>query len=448
MMNAKDNQLVTEVGPGTGCGNVLRQYWQPAALTEELVEDRPLKSITLLGEELIIYKTEKGEYGLIGRFCPHRGADLRFGRLENGGIRCPFHGWLFNEKGSCLEQPAEPSKSKFHLKIRHVSYPCRERNGVIFAYLGEGAPPPFPSFDCFSAPEDYAFAFKGFVDCNWLQFNEVGIDPAHASFLHRFFDDGTDDESYGQQFRFSTEENAMAITQVLRDYDCPELSHERTTTGLRIFALRHLNEKETHVRVTNLIFPNAIVLPLSNDIALTQWHVPIDDTRSWWYGIFTNLYNPVDKKRMRDDRLTLYTLPDYLPRMNKTNDYGYNPEEQKTKTYTGMGQDINVHDQWAVESLGSIQDRTREHLGASDKIIIESRKLLLKAIKDNMNGKKPAISAWPINSLHQSGPVTIDTVVPSKTWNISWKKTAEARRKKSCWAQDISVEHMTELAEN
>lgn len=435
MLKEDLNRLVTQVGPDTGCGKLMRQYWQPVALTEELAGERPVKALTLMGEDLILYRYGDNEYGLIGRHCPHRGADLCFGRLEDGGLRCAFHGWLFDHTGKCLEQPAEPANSNFYKKIKHTAYPCVERNGIIFTYMGTGNPPALPAFDCFEAPNEFTFAFKGFVDCNWLQLNEVGIDPSHASFLHRFFDDETDKEAYGQQFRFSTEENEIAITKVLREYDCPEIEIEQTATGIRLYALRRLNDADMHVRVTNQIFPNAIIIPISNEMMLTQWHVPIDDTTSWWYAIFSSFSEKVDKERMRNDRLELYTLPDYRPRKNRDNDYGYDPEEQRSKTYTGMGEDINVHDQWAVESLGKIQDRTQEHLGTADKAIIANRKLLIRAIEAVERDEEPEIALRPDDPAACRGPVAIDTITPVANWSKTWKQTAVERRSRSAWAQ-------------
>ena len=435
MLKEDLNRLVTQVGPGTGCGKLMRQYWQPAALTEELTGDRPVKPVTLMGEDLVIFRHGDNEYGLIGRACPHRGADLSFGRWEDGGLRCAFHGWLFDHTGKCIEQPAEPAGSNFHKKIKHTAYPCIERNGIVFTYMGTGNPPPLPAFDCFEAPEDFTFAFKGFVDCNWLQLNEVGIDPSHASFLHRFFNDETDDEAYGKQFRFSTEENDMPITKVLREYDCPEIEIEQTETGIRLYALRRLNDAKMHVRVTNQIFPNAIIIPISNEMMLTQWHVPITDTTSWWYAIFSSFSEKVDKERMRNDRLELYSLPDYRPRKNRDNNYGYDPEEQRNRTYTGMGNDINVHDQWAVESLGRIQDRTKEHLGTTDKAIIANRKLMFRAIKALENDAEPEITLRPDDPAMCRGPVAIDTIVPAASWRDTWKVTAIERRSRSTWAQ-------------
>ena len=185
MMSAQENDLITRIGPGTPCGNLMRRYWQPAALVDELEGPRPVKPVRLLGENLVLFRDEQGRYGLLDRHCPHRGADLAFGRRENGGLRCSFHGWLFDVTGQCLETPAEPVNSPLCRNIKQPAYPVVARSGVLWAYMGPGEPPAFPAFDCFVAPDAYTFAFKGLWECNWLQALEVGIDPAHASYLHQ-----------------------------------------------------------------------------------------------------------------------------------------------------------------------------------------------------------------------------------------------------------------------
>jgi nitrite reductase/ring-hydroxylating ferredoxin subunit len=431
MLSAERNELITRSGPGTKLGALLRRYWQPAALVDQLDGDRPVTRVRLLGETFVLFRDDKGRYGLLDNHCAHRGADLCFGRVEDGGLRCPFHGWLFDLEGTCLDQPAEPPDSNFHNKRLQPAYPCTERNGIVFAYLGPGDPPPFPDFDCFRAPTGYTFAFKGLIACNWLQALEVGIDPAHASFLHRFFQDGDPTGSYGKQFRGTTMGAGMPMTQILRQFPRPEIQVEDTEYGLRIAALRRLTATETHIRVTNLAFPQAFVIPMSKSMTITQWHVPVDDTHCYWYAIFTSFDAPVDKARMRAQRLELYELPDYIPRKNQSNDYGFDPCEQRTSTYTGMGDDINVHDQWAVESMGAIQDRTREHLGQTDKAIIRYRRMLLKAIEDVAAGVAPPLTDEAVKRI--TGPGSIDAIGPAEGWEAFWQDQDRRRRATAAW---------------
>jgi phthalate 4,5-dioxygenase len=436
MLSAEQNELVTRTGPGTGAGDLLRRYWQPAALTEELSTElsggRPIRPVRLLGEDLVLFRDEQGQYGLLEKHCCHRGADLGYGRLEDGGLRCPFHGWLFDVTGACIDQPAEPEGSRFHAKVRQNAYPCVERNGVVFAYMGPGEPPPLPDYDCFMAPENHSFAFKGLIECNWLQALEVGIDPAHASFLHRFFEDEDPEGGYGKQFRGQAVDLDMPATRLMRDYPRPDINVEETEYGLRILSLRALDAASTHVRVTNLAFPNAFVIPLSNDMIITQWHVPIDDEHNYWYAIFSSYGEALDQQAMRAHRLDHFTVPDYRPRQNKSNNYGFDADEQRDVTYTGMGMDINVHDQWAVESLGAIQDRSKEHLGTTDKAIIAYRRMLIHAIEQVSGGGAAPMGA----DARLRGPVAIDAIGPPDDWRECWKRRDLDRRENSNWATD------------
>ena len=434
MMKQERNNLVTQTGPGTGAGKVLRQYWMPAALSEELEGKRPIAPVRLMNEDLVLFRDDHGQLGLIRRYCPHRGVDLCFGRLEDGGLRCPFHGWLIGADGSCLETPGEPEGSSFHEKVTTPSYPVVEKNGIIFAYMGDGDAPPFPDFDCFRAPETHVFAFKGLWQCNWLQALEVGIDPVHASFLHRFFADEDPDEQYGKQFRDTAADTDIPITQVLRDYYRPDINVEETAYGLQLKTLRHLNNGQSHVRITNQIFPCAITIPMSKTMNITQWHVPIDDENCYWYSMFTSFTEPVDKETMRAQRLAEHTLPDYAPVRNKANQYGYDSDEQASLTYTGMGMDINVHDQWACESMGPIQDRTQEQLGTTDKAIAAYRRLLLQAITKVEKGEADlpgTIGADGPQALQ--GPIAVDAVGDVEEWDRIWLASDAERRAQCPW---------------
>ena len=434
MISEALNRRITRVGSGEPAGEVLRRYWQPAALSDELEGERPVVAVKLLGEELVLFRDEQNQLALIGRHCPHRGADLCYGRLENNGLRCPFHGWHFNRDGQCVEQPGEPEGSRTHEKIKTASYPVIEKNGIVFAYMGPGEPPEFPNFDCFRAPDSHVFAFKGMWQCNWLQAMEIGIDPAHASFLHRFLQDEDPSDGYGKQFRDKSENTNMPMTQLLREYPRPEIRVEETDYGMKLTALRHLDNGMTHVRVTNQIFPSAICIPMSREMTITQWHVPIDDHSCYWYSMFTSFDKPVNKALMREQRLKEHTLPDYVPIKNKHNRYGYNAAEQQQTTYTGMGMDINVHDQWAVESMGSIQNRTKEHLGKTDIGITRYRRMLMAAIDNVESGdesKLPMRNGAYLKKIH--GPLSNDAMTQTDNWEQSSQQHDEQRRAECPW---------------
>ena len=474
-MKAEQNELITRIGPKTPCGDLMRHYWQPVALVDEFnpalvpeMAKRPVKAVRLLGQDLVLFKNVNkpdgdshiADWGLMDRDCPHRGADLSFGRLEitpaGSALRCPFHGWQFDVNGQCLDTPAEPAGSKLCERIKQRNYPVLERSGILLAWLGpEGStPPPLANFDCFTAPGTHTFAFKGLWSCNWLQAFEVGIDPAHASFLHRFFEDESLEAVYGRQFRGASagavDGERWPMTRVMREFDQPSISHENMPYGMQITTLRPLNDQFTHVRVTNAIFPHTFVIPLSEHITITQMHVPVDDTHTYWYAIFTGFTEPLDKIHMRDQRLQAVTLPNYIPKSGRHNNWGFNAEEQLTRTYLGMGEDdINVHDQWACESMGAIADRTREHLGTTDKLIMANRRVLTQAIATVQAGGLPPGVADAASASSMTGPDTVDGIAPAATWEAYWRETAAAKRAAAPWAEKAPISIVaptTELA--
>jgi phenylpropionate dioxygenase-like ring-hydroxylating dioxygenase large terminal subunit len=452
-MQAAQNDLITRIGPCTPCGALMRQYWHPVALLDEFdprfdprMDERPLKAVRILGQDLVLFRDEQGRYGLIDRGCPHRGADLAFARHEGDGVRCPFHGWKFDAAGRCLETPAEPEGSTLCRRVRARSYPVIERAGVLFGWFGaEGsAPSALPALDCFRAPPSHSFAFKGLWHCNWLQAFEVGIDPAHPSFLHRMLDEGSLDAAYGRQFRGasagSVDGERWPMTRIMREFCRPEIRFEELAPGwLRLITLRPMNERLTHVRVTNAIFPYTFVIPLSETMTITQMHVPVDDQRTYWVSFFTSFTDPVDRETMREQRLRGVTLPDYLPRRGRHDGWGYSAEEQRTRTYLGMGEDdINVHDQWAVESMGAIADRTREHLGTSDKVIIANRRALLRAIETVAAGGRAPLVLAEAEAGAFAGPDTIDGIAPAADWQGWWQRSAAAKRAGAAWLREAA----------
>ena len=408
MISQQLNDAITRIGPGSDAGAVLRHYWQPAALTDELDGAKKVP-VNLLGERLALIRTDTGGLRLVTRMAK-------------------------------ADEPSAyyPPAAAIEIDPDGPEYPALEKKGVIFAYMGPGEPPEFPNFDCFRAPDSHVFAFKGLWRCNWLQALEIGIDPAHASFLHRFLEDEDPADSYGKQFRDKAAHTDMPMTQVLREYPRPKIQVEETDYGLKITALRHMENGLTHVRVTNQIFPEAICIPMSREMTITQWHVPVDDETCYWYTIFTSFKGPVDKKLMRAQRLKEHRLPDYAPLKNKDNDYHYDPHEQATQTYTGMGLDINVHDQWAVEGMGAIQDRTQEHLGRSDVAIIRYRRMLRQAIR---NVSQARVANLPmqgdLGAARIVGPLSNDAIATTEDWQSASHAADLARRAECPW--DASV---------
>jgi phthalate 4,5-dioxygenase len=452
-MLAEHNELLTRIGPATACGALLRRYWQPVALLDEFdpqldprMAQRPVKAVRLLGQDLVLFRDGQGRFGLLDRDCPHRGADLSFGRHEPEGLRCPFHGWKFAVDGRCLETPAEPAGSTLCTRVRQRSYPVHVQAGVVFAWLGPegGTPPALPAFDAFTAPASHSFAFKGLWQCNWLQAFEVGIDPAHPSFLHRYLADeaaGDAEQSFGRQFRAASVGSVAGerwpMTRVMREFCSPEVRFDETAPGLtRLTALRAIDDTLTHVRVTHAVFPHTFVIPLSETVTITQMHVPVDDTHTYWFSFFTSFAGPLDKPTMRAQRLAHMTLPDYRPRHGRHDGWNFNPEEQRTRTYLGMGEeDINLHDQWAVESMGAIQDRTREHLGTSDKVIMAHRRSLLQAIETVRSGGTPPMVLDSAAAAALRGPDTVDCIAPAADWAAFWQESAAAKRAGAPWLQ-------------
>lgn len=447
MLSIEENALLTRTGPGTQMGELMRRYWQPILLRDELPDIRPAKEAKILGEDLVVFRDEQARYAALARRCAHRGADLSYGRLEDGGLRCAYHGWLYDFEGNCIEQPAEPDSSTFVGKVKQTAYPCIEHHGIIYVYMGPGAPPLLPAFDWNLAPEDHVFVFKAHQDANWLQANEGEIDPAHLSYLHRYLDDQMDeDESYGlDQFLNAAEGTNIPVSRILREKRNPQLEVETTGYGVRIFCLREL-EQGMHVRVTNFLFPNGAVVAVGTDWGLLQLHVPIDDEHNWRFDIMFSYRNPMDMETMRRERLQSYDLPSYTPKRNLTNRYGFDAEEQINHTFIGVGYDINTHDSWAIEGAGPIQDRALEHLGYTDKAIAASRRMLLHGIRDLQEGGNLPNVVTSDDANHFDDIVTIDMVTPSSEWQTGWIDKQIERRSESGWASQHEARKLHALA--
>lgn len=406
MLTPKENERLTQTGPGTPCGELLRRYWQPVALSRELKPFNPLP-VKLLGEDLVLFRDDDGLPGLLGRGCAHRGVDLSFGRCEDGGLRCVYHGWLFARDGRCIEQPGEPADSSFKNRVRQKAYPCAERNGLVLAYLGPGEAPALPTLPYFTLPAEQVWATRIIQECNYLQGLEGDVDPQHLSFLHRFLNVAPD---------------AVRDTTTYTAKDpAPELTVEDTAYGFRLYAVRDADESRRFVRVTNFVMPNNSAFaagqpvdPKTQKLPSTvhyrmHWHVPIDDLTHWKYEMAVRLDGPVDTAYMH--RIFPHEPGETMER-TLANRYLQDRNEQRTKTFTGVGTTFNDHDRLATESMGPVYDRSQEHLGATDRGVTSMRKLLLAAIEEVGAGHDPLAVQRAAQPDVYDGLVVIEQMVP------------------------------------
>ncbi|MDX1486295.1 MAG: Rieske 2Fe-2S domain-containing protein, partial [Alphaproteobacteria bacterium] len=314
--------------------------------------------------------------GLIGLHCPHRGTDLSYGRVEDGGLRCLYHGWLFDIHGTCLEQPAEIHGKSFCERVKHTAYPVEEKGGVIWTYMGEGAPPLIPDFQFLMAPEPNRLAFRVKQLSNWLQGVESSTDPAHTTFLHRR-PPGIRSERSG------TDVNAVRGTEP------PKIATENTSFGTRIYALHNSPNGRKYLRVNNYVYPSGTTASQSGDDVSYQGriYVPIDDHSHYRFEFFYSHDKPMDKDRLRKNR-EKNVAPDHRHVRRAENRYLQDRESMKSEgSWSGMGLHFPSQDAFAIETQGAIQDRTKEMLGSSDIVITAVRRTLLNAIKDIEEGK-------------------------------------------------------------
>jgi phthalate 4,5-dioxygenase len=425
MLSQEENDLITQTGPGTPGGDFLRRYWHPVALSEELPPDAPLP-VKIMSEDLVLFRDAHGRLGLLGLHCAHRRADLSYGRIENGGLRCLYHGWLYDRHGRCLEQPCEPPEKRFCEKVHQTAYPCEEHAGIVFAYLGPGEPPLFPAYEPFRAPPGHVLVTKIFHECNYFQANEGNLDPSHVSYLHR-------QGNVPQNLKRPVEGTGGKLPLALYEADmAPHIDAEETAYGIRIFSTRSVEGNRTFFRVTNFILPNKATIPgpMSGDGYNLYWHVPIDDTHHWRYDIVFRRSAPMEQKDIERNSEILDELSeDYRPKRNKANRYLQDRESMKTWSFSGMGRIFNVQDTAIVEGSGSIVDRTREFLGPSDRAIILARRQVLKAIRDLQTGREvPHVIRSERENRFPDLMVISEVVADAGDWRTHWKNKLASLR--------------------
>jgi 5,5'-dehydrodivanillate O-demethylase oxygenase subunit len=365
MLTAEENALLTMVGPGSPAGQMLRYYWWPIGFSTHLQSRGAPVAVRILGEDLVLYRDGQERLGLVALHCSHRGTSLEYGRVEDDGIRCPYHGWLYARDGQCLEQPAEPEDSTYKDRIRHSAYQVQELGGLIFAYLGPDPAPLLPHYDVLLREDGTRVVGAKFDHCNWLQVAENAVDQGHLPFLHA---------SVYPEFAMKR----------------PDIDWERTWYGIK--ATTYVPGVPTP-KFSHYIFPTSNRVTTAR-VGTTpdhniRWRVPVDDTRvaNFWLNYYPN-----------GDGKSPEGLKTLGWRQNEPGVYG--------RTDDGFwGIASQDQDRMAEETQGVIFNREAEHLGASDRAVIMLREMVKESILAVREGRDPV---GVVRDIEQNETITFD----------------------------------------
>ena len=391
MLSATDNAYLNSSEPDTPMGNYLRCHWHPVALSEEVAKPdcAPIR-LKVMGEDLLLFRDSKGNTGLIEPFCAHRGADLFFGRNEECGIRCIYHGWKYDIHGNCIDMPNVPKDAAYHGKIKIKAYPTQEFADMVWAYMGPPDIQPFevPQLEAGLVPPSHRYVTKRLVECNWTHSMEGALDTAHFSFLHMPAPAFRKDDSSN----IAADESRI---RWLRNDPAPRFKIIDHEVGFLIGGARNADPGDHYWRLTQYMLPTHSITPsaMPNETYYGYSWVPIDDHGCWMY-----VYAWHPDQAISDEERKKYIKggygqfaelgPGYVPLRNRSNSYLMSREEQKTISFTGI-RGIAEQDQMAQESQGYMIDRTKENLSPTDVGIIRFRKLLLQEAKAFAAGKNP-----------------------------------------------------------
>ncbi len=419
-MNKEMSETLTGVGPGTRMGELLRRYWVPALMSSEIAEpDGPQVRVQLLGEKLLAFRNTDGRACLIGEFCSHRGVSLYFGRNEENGIRCAYHGVKFDGDGHCVDVPSSPqSCARMHIK----GYPCIERGGVVWAYMGpEGQQPELPEVEWCTLPPEQVFVSKRLQYSNWLQAMEGGIDTAHVSYVHRYEVD-SDPMHQGVKALDYIKADGNVIFEI-----------EKTPFGLSLFGRRNGEPDSYYWRITQWLFPwFTLIAPFGEHALAGHVWVPIDDHHCWAWSI-----NWRPDRALSDEELEAmragkgihveYEAPgSFVPAANRDNDYMIDRVAQREqRSYSGVF-GFSAQDYSLQESMGPIQDHEAERLLPTDKAIVMARRMLNEAALGLEQGEAPPALNPQAQRVRPAG-----VLLPREQSPLEWARTelADSTRK-------------------
>lgn len=402
MLTPEENIRLTMTDAGTPMGNTLRRYWQPILLSRELPEpDCAPSRVKLLNEDFIAFRDSDGHVGIVEPHCAHRGANLYFGRNEECGLRCVYHGWKFDRHGQCVDMPNVPANvaenMKDHASIRALQ--IAEAGGIIWAYFGEGKTPPLPDFEFLAVPPEHRFVSKKYQQCNWAQAVEGGLDTSHFSYLHAGVRDGDkasllEAGNRTKRQRGENEPFRFARFRWLIEDGAPRFTVLEHQAGLLLCAARTADNDSLYWRMTQYLLPNHSLTPgnLPEDTSLANTWVPINNHSCWIFCYAWHPDRPIDTEER--ERLAagagIFAEVDqqYMPIRRRENDYLIDREAQRTSSYSGIG-GISEQDQAIADSQGLIADRTKEMLVQTDLGIVKFREKLFKACDAVNRGDVP-----------------------------------------------------------
>jgi phthalate 4,5-dioxygenase len=404
MLKREDNELLTRVGPGTPMGELFRRFWLPALMPSELPNpDCPPVRLRLLGEDLVAFRDSKGRIGILHERCAHRRASLFYGRNEDCGLRCVYHGWKYDVDGNCVDQPSEPPESSYKHKIKQVSYPAREWGGFIWAYMGPADQmPELPELEWARLSDGQRWQAKWLYEANFAQGIEGELDSCHTGFLHDTATPAADMTA-----------NMAKASEYWATDKAPKLTVEQTDYGFYYGSRRNYPGNQYYWRVTQWLLPCFAIIPMPAWPMSCRAYVPIDDESTLVFNTTYNPEAPLTSEDLKPLNSGLGPAPKlipgtFLPALNARNAYGINRETQRTRNFTGI-EGINNQDRAIVESMGPVCDRWNEHLGTSDIAVIAMRRHMIEAAK-SLKAGVPLRAAHDAR-LYQVRPLDIITPI-------------------------------------